>query len=227
VNASAVPITSVTSSVRGVSVELRGVAHRYGARLALEPQTFELSGGLTAVTGSNGSGKSTLLRILAGLLRPTQGTVQFRVDGRELSPVQRRPYVGLATPELSFYEEMTAFENLAFAAEARAMKRPAAAARGALERIGLAARADDRISELSSGMRQRVRLAFASLGDPPLLLLDEPGSHLDDEGRATLERWIALVAPNTLVVLATNDEREWRLAERRIQLRGRDLGHPA
>jgi ABC-type multidrug transport system ATPase subunit len=122
---------------------------------------------------------------------------------------------------------MTAFENLEFAADARGLRAPAAAAGESLERVGLAGRANDRMSALSSGMRQRVRLAFASLGAPPVLLLDEPGSHLDDEGRATLERWIALVAPNTLVVLATNDEREWRLAERRIQLRGRDLGHPA
>ena len=221
------PAAPVTHAVRGLSVEARGITHRYGMRVALEPQSFELAGGITAVTGSNGSGKSTLLRILAGLLRPSGGSLHIRADGRELSGVQRRPYVGLATPELSFYEEMTALENLAFAAEARGLPRPRETAHHALERIGLAARAEDRFSALSSGMRQRVRLAFSSLGDPPLLLLDEPGSHLDDEGRATLERWIALVAPNTLVVLATNDEREWRLAERRIQLRGRDLGHPA
>ena len=221
------PLAAVERSARGVSIEAKGLAHRYGTRLALEPQTFELSGGIAAVTGPNGSGKSTLLRILAGLLRPSEGQVRMVVDGRERGAAQRRTVVGLATPELSFYEEMSAFENLEFAAEARGLEAPAAAAREALERIGLAGRAMDRMSALSSGMRQRVRLAFASLGAPPILLLDEPGSHLDDEGRATLERWIALVAPSTLVVLATNDEREWRLAGRRIQLRGRDLGHPA
>lgn len=221
------PAAAVERGTRGVTVEARAVAHRYGTRLALEPQTFRLEGGITAVTGSNGSGKSTLLRILAGLLRPSEGEVVITVNGRERNVGERRAFVGLATPELSFYEEMTALENLAFAAEARGLVRPDAAAHEALERVGLAARAGDRFSALSSGMRQRVRLAFASLGAPPLLLLDEPGSHLDDEGRATLERWIALVQPSTLVVLATNDEREWRLAERRIQLRGRDLGHPA
>jgi heme exporter protein A len=227
VSAGHAPVVVAERSARGVTLGVRALSHRYGTRLALEPQTFDLAGGITAVTGSNGSGKSTLLRILAGLLRPTEGEVRMTVDGREQNAAARRPFVGLATPELSFYEEMTAFENLEFAADARGLRAPAAAAGESLERVGLAGRANDRMSALSSGMRQRVRLAFASLGAPPVLLLDEPGSHLDDEGRATLERWIALVAPNTLVVLATNDEREWRLAERRIQLRGRDLGHPA
>lgn len=221
------PAAAVERASRAATVEVRSLAHRYGSRLALEPQTFRLESGITAVTGANGSGKSTLLRIIAGLLRPSEGEVRVTVDGRDLEPGERRGSIGLATPELSFYEEMTAFENLEFAAEAHGLAAPARAAREALERVGLAQRADDRVGALSSGMRQRVRLAFASLGGPPLLLLDEPGSHLDDEGRATLERWIALVAPRTLVVLATNDEREWRLAERRIQLRGRDLGHPA
>ncbi len=208
-------------------VEARELSHRYGARVALEPLSFEIAPGITAVTGSNGAGKSTLLRILAGLLRPTRGESVVTVAGRAIPPAARREVVGLATPELSFYEEMSALENLSFAAEARGLPVPRDAARAALERVELIARADDLVGALSSGMRQRLRLAFAALGNPPLLLLDEPGSHLDDAGRAMLERWVALESRRALVVLATNDEREWRLAERRIQLRGRDLGHPA
>ena len=222
---SVAPVALATAN--SVRIEARGLTHRFGARVALEPQSFVLEGGIVAVTGPNGSGKSTLLRILAGLLRPSAGSVTVSWAGRDRSPAERRLRVGLVTPELSFYEALTLSENLSFAAEARGLADPRQAARRALERAGLADRTCDRVSALSSGLTQRARLAFASLGDPPLLLLDEPGSHLDDEARAGLESWIRTAASTGLVVVATNDEREWRIAERRIQLRGRDLGHTA
>jgi ABC-type multidrug transport system ATPase subunit len=76
-------------------------------------------------------------------------------------------------------------------------------------------------------MKQRLRLAFAVLRRPPLLLLDEPGSHLDDEGRALVEAVVSEQARSGLVIIATNEEREWRLAAERIELRGRGLGHSA
>lgn len=204
------------------------VAHRYGSRHALEPLDFAIDGpGLVAVTGPNGSGKSTLLRVLAGLLRPTVGTTRLAVGGRAIAPRERRHVVGLASPELHFYDELTARENLAFAAEARSLAVPARAASAALDAVGLGSRADDPVSALSSGMKQRLRLAFARLHDPAVLLLDEPGSHLDAEGFADFERAARAEAANRLVVLATNEPREWSLAERRIELSGRGLGHPS
>jgi ABC-type multidrug transport system ATPase subunit len=214
-------------SPRAVRIEARSLAHRFGARVALEPQTFTIERGIVAVTGPNGSGKSTLLRIVAGLLRPSEGECIVTVEGREVPPAARRLHAGLVSPELSFYEELSVIENLTFAAEARGLSAPGSAARAALERGGLAMRSADRAGALSSGLVQRLRLAFAALGKPPLLLLDEPGSHLDEDGRARLESWIREAAREGVVLLATNDEREWRLAERCIQLRGRDLGHPS
>jgi heme exporter protein A len=76
-------------------------------------------------------------------------------------------------------------------------------------------------------MKQRLRLGFAILHRPPVLLLDEPGAHMDEEGRGVLEAFVAQHAREGLVLLATNEEREWRLAERRIELAGRGLGDPA
>ena len=215
-------------SVRTVRIEARALSHRYGTRLALEPTSFAVDGGIVAVTGPNGSGKSTLLRIVAGLLRPTSGAAacEVSVAGEKIAPLQRRRHTGLLSPLLSFYEELSVIENLAFAAEAKGLPAPRRAAEAALERAGLAARAPDRAGALSSGLLQRLKLAFAGLGNPPLLLLDEPGSHLDDEGRAALETWIRDAARDSLVLLATNDERERRLAGHEVRVR-RDLGHPA
>lgn len=204
------------------------LSHRYGPRVALRPVSFDVAGpGAVAVTGENGSGKSTLLRILAGLLRPTRGRAGIEVGGVAIAPRQRRPHVGLATPELSFYEEFTAAENLRFAAESHGLPNVQAAVQDALVKTGLTPRAGDRVSAFSSGMKQRLRLAFAVLHDPEVLLLDEPGSHLDEEGRAVVERLVLERSATGLVVLATNDPREIELAQSRIPLSGRGLDHPA
>jgi len=219
---------SVAAPATAVSLSARDLAHRYAGRRGLSPVSFEVAApGVVAVTGANGSGKSTLLRIVSGLLRPSHGALRLTHDGRDVAPVERRRHVGLATPELAFYPEFTAHENLAFAAEAHGLAGPAAAADAALARVGLTARAHDRVSALSSGMKQRLRLAFALLHRPPLLLLDEPGAHMDEEGRGVLEAFVADHARTGLVLIATNEEREWRLAERRIELAGRGLGDPA
>jgi ABC-type multidrug transport system ATPase subunit len=211
-----------------LTLEASGLEHRYGARRGLDPLSFRLaSPAAVAVTGPNGAGKSTLLRILAGLLRPTVGVGALRLDGAPVRAEALRRRVGFASPELQFYDELSVEENLGFAAEARGLADARAAVGGALERVGLAARARDRVPALSSGMKQRLRLAFALLERPALLLLDEPGSHLDDEGRAMVARVISEQSRAGLVILATNDEREWRLATQRIELRRRGLGDPS
>ena len=216
------------ATAAALAVEAQGLAHLYTGRRGLLPVDFALAApGVVAVTGPNGSGKSTLLRLLAGLLRPTAGRSLVTLDGHAMPPAARRTMLGLASPELAFYDELTSLENLAFAAEARGDRAPRAAALEALERVGLDTRAGDRVMTLSSGMKQRLRLAFALLHRPRLLLLDEPGSHLDEEGKRLVERLADEEGRRGLVVIATNEEREWRLAAERIELRGRGLGHPA
>ena len=220
--------SAVAPAAAPVAVEARALRHRYSPLRGLDEVSFAVAApGAVAVTGVNGSGKSTLLRIVAGLLRPSGGALRVEAGGREIPFAERRTVVGLASPELAFYDEMTCAENLAFAAEARGIAAPRAAARAALERAELAGRADDLVAALSSGMKQRLRLAFALLHRPGILLLDEPGSHLDDAGRELVARLVAEERVHGLVIIATNDEREWRLAGERIELRGRGLGHPA
>jgi len=222
-------VSGATAVVSGaLEVEALGLEHFYAGRRGLAAVSFALrTPGAVAVTGPNGSGKSTLLRLLAGLLRPTAGRSVVRLAGRTVEPAERRTIIGFVSPELAFYDELSCRENLVFAAEARGARGAEALARAALEPVGLDTRAHDRVTALSSGMKQRLRLAFALLHRPPLLLLDEPGSHLDEEGKALVERVVREQARAGLVVIATNEEREWRLAAERIELRGRGLGHPA
>ena len=221
-------LPAAMSSAETVVLEARDLLHRYGRRIGLERLSFRAAApGMLAFRGANGSGKSTLLRILAGLLRPSEGETELAIEGAPTKRATRSRWVGYAAPDLAFYPEMTAGENLKFAAEARGLEHPAEAVGEALGRVGLESRAGDRVAALSSGMAQRLRLAFALLHQPPVLLMDEPGSHLDDEGRAAMSRLMAEERRQRLVVIATNEEREWSLADESIELRGRGLGHPA
>ena len=217
------------SDILAPSLRAEQLTHRYGRRATgVDGLAFVFEGpGAVAVTGPNGSGKSTLLKILAGLIRPSAGHATLRLGARELGPAERRRAVGLASPELEFYEEFTALENLRFAGECRRIADPAESARTVLAKVGLGARARDRVAAFSSGMKQRLRLAFAMLHQPAVLLLDEPGGHLDDAGREAVRDVVKQHAARGLVVLATNDPQEVQLAERRLELHGRGLGDPS
>jgi ABC-type multidrug transport system ATPase subunit len=166
--------------------------------------------GLVAVAGRNGSGKTTLLKILAGLLRPDSGSVEVRREGSLLSGDSRRHALGWAGPDLAFYDELTPRENLAFFRRAAGYGSAAGETDRRLAAVGLAAEAFDKpTGALSTGMRQRLRLAFACLFDPPLLLLDEPMVGLDAAGRELVAGLIASHRRAGAVLLASNDERDF------------------
>ena len=175
--------------------------------------------GLVAVTGRNGSGKTTLLKILAGLLRPSGGRVVVERAGSPLPPNERRLAVGWAGPDLSLYGELSAQENLEFFRRAAGRPIGREEIRRRLAAVGLAGEAiGRRVEELSTGMRQRLRLAFALLFDPPVLLLDEPAASLDAEGRGVVQEAVRRVRGEGAVVLASNDERDFERPEQVIEL---------
>ena len=200
-------------------VEARGLGVRLGGRVVFASLSFDWEGtGVIAVTGRNGSGKTTLLKVVAGLLAPGRGSIAWLDQGKPLKAHRARTRLGFVSPEIALYEDLTARENLAFFARARGQAWSDAEADSWLARLGLAGRGDDRLAAYSSGMKQRVKLAFALMAKPPLVLLDEPGSNLDDEGRALLADLVEDAARTALVVVATNDPAEASWAGRRIEL---------
>jgi ABC-2 type transport system ATP-binding protein len=176
-----------------------GIAKRYGEREALRPLTLELRAGeLTALIGPNGAGKTTLLSILAGVIRPSAGTVS-------LPPRQ----VGWVPQQTALYSRLTVTENLRLFARLERADDPRAVVARMLEQADLTGRADEELSRLSGGNRQRVNIAIGLLADPPVLLLDEPSAALDPRQRERLWRFVeSLVDAGTSVVFSTHEVAE-------------------
>jgi ABC-type multidrug transport system ATPase subunit len=166
-------------------LKISNLSKRYGRRLALDGVSFSApAGAIVALLGPNGAGKTTLFKCLLGV---TSYTGDVEVDGLSVAEhgkeVRRR--IGYLPQVPAFNDRDTCTQALGFLAELR--NAPDGQAAALLERVGLAANANDRVAELSGGMRQRLALAAALLSDPDLLLLDEPTANLDSESRERLE----------------------------------------
>lgn len=156
------------------------IVKRYGAVTAVDRLSFQVEEGETfALIGPNGAGKTTALKILLGLTRPDQGSVLLGRPGLPPHDARARHNLGYVPQRVEFPPARTVREVLTFFAEIRGLQR--AATDRALERVGLTHVAERRASELSGGYTQRLALAQALLGDPALLVLDEPTASLDPE----------------------------------------------
>ena len=182
-----------------IALALRGAGRRYGDRAALRDVTLELEAGRTLVVfGPNGAGKTTLLRMLATLLRPHAGEVE--VFGRQLPDdgYAVRGRIGFLGHDALLYRELSGRENLRFHARLHGVA--FARVDEALAAVGMTARADDPVAELSRGMVQRLAIARAVLHEPDLLLLDEPLANLDPAAAAQVAPLIGAASGATRVV---------------------------
>lgn len=189
------------------SVTAVDVGRHFGRRRALANISFTCrAGDIVGLLGPNGAGKSTLLSILATLLTASTGHVEYGTLTAATAGAGLRARLGLLGHDLYLYPELTARENLAFFARLYGLDHPDVRVDEALERAGLAARADDQVIGFSRGMRQRVALERALLHAPRLLLLDEPFTGLDQASAAALvARLRGLQAAGAIVLVATHD----------------------
>jgi len=183
------------------------VARHYGRRKALSQISFTCEPGeIVGLLGPNGAGKSTLLNILATLLAPSKGAVEYGGRTSEQGGAEIRAQIGMLGHDLFLYPELTARENLTFFAHLYGLAAVPAVVAAALETAGLPDRGDDLVSGFSRGMRQRIALERALLHGPRLILLDEPFTGLDHTSTAALvARLRERQRAGCLIVLATHD----------------------
>lgn len=179
----------MTEQGAAAAIEVRGLTVRQGPRVVLDAVDLSVrKGQACAVVGSNGSGKSALLRVVAALCRPSAGRV--RVGGWDVieHPERVRRTVGYVSDEAGLAERLTPLEHLGMVAAQHGLGRAdrRAAAESMLELVDLTAQARTYVGALSRGQRRRLALALALVHDPPIILLDEPLSGVDEIGRGEL-----------------------------------------
>ncbi|MEE9441369.1 MAG: heme ABC exporter ATP-binding protein CcmA [candidate division Zixibacteria bacterium] len=200
-------------------LEVKKLFKNFGFRKVLRDVSFELQSGQSlAITGRNGSGKTTLLRLLAGLASPTRGEVIYYDSSGRLNRSTTRQILSYVGPEMTLYDPLTAEENLRFFATMRGVSITSEEIKTTLKEIGLKGRGKDKYGAYSSGMKQRLKYAVALLNKPAFLLLDEPTSNLDDDGKNLVSKVIERQKENGILIIATNEKEEYGIAEKLYQL---------
>jgi putative ABC transport system ATP-binding protein len=213
-------------------LEVNALTHRYGNATVARMSSWTVEAGEPwLLLGASGSGKTTLLHCLAGILVPSEGTV--KVGGTDLASLGgsaldrfRGRNIGLLPQRLHLIDCLSVLDNLLLAQYAAGLPRDAAAARNALDALGLAGRANERPHRLSFGQQQRVALARALINRPRLVLADEPTSNLDDANcSAVLDLLLEQASRSgAALVIATHDQRVKGRIERRVELAGSEVG---
>ncbi|HEX6877452.1 MAG TPA: ATP-binding cassette domain-containing protein [Nocardioidaceae bacterium] len=214
-------------SVPTSTIELAGVGKRYGRKRALDDVDLAFDRGVTGLLGPNGAGKTTLLRIVATSIAADSGQVRLLgldPHGSHADVTAVRRELGYLPQELGYPSDMTAFgfvEYVAVLKEWNDRERRVQEVRRVLDLVDLTDQATTRVSRLSGGQRRRVGLAQALLGDPRLVVLDEPTTGLDPAQRADLRRTLSALGHRSTVLLSTHQTEDVAaLCERVVVLAG-------
>jgi ABC-type multidrug transport system ATPase subunit len=188
-------------------IEITGLSKRYGRHdWALKEISLTIENGIFGLLGPNGAGKTTLMRILATLLKPTEGSVSM--NGRPLShPEEVRKVIGYLPQHFQIYPHLTGVEFLDYVAVMKGIRdarRRKAEIEERLEQVNLTAKAHKKVRTYSGGMRQRLGIAQALLGNPEILIVDEPTAGLDPEERVRIRNLFSQFSRNRILILSTH-----------------------
>jgi heme exporter protein A len=189
------------------SIQGESVSKNFGRRVIFKNLSFHFNkNGIYGISGPNGSGKSTLIKIIAGINSPTTGRINHSDNQKDIIPEKLHNYLGFVSPYLVLYEEFSALENLRQFAKIRDVRFNEEKVHSLLNDFLLYDRKDDLVKTYSSGMKQRMKFIFALMHSPKFVLLDEPTSNLDEEGKNTVYRIIRKEAEENLVIVASNEK---------------------
>ncbi|HEX7356326.1 MAG TPA: ABC transporter ATP-binding protein [Ignavibacteriaceae bacterium] len=189
------------------SVEAVELNKSFGRRLIFNDLHFKFDkSGIYGISGPNGSGKSTLVKIIAGIIGASKGKIIHKANDKQIVDENLHNHIGFVSPYLILYEEFSTYENMKLFAEIRGVKFNSERVDYLLEKFLLFKRKDDLLKTYSSGMKQRVKFIFALMHSPELLILDEPTSNLDDEGKNSVYELIKEEGQKNIVLIASNEK---------------------
>jgi len=201
------------------SIQSQKLSKLFGRRLIFKDINFSWSdAGIFGISGPNGSGKSTLVKIVAGLIAPSQGKIIHKNSDGEIIPEKLHNHIGFVSPYLVLYEEFSAWENLKIFEKIRGFTLNKEIVMKYLTKFLLENRKNDLVKTYSSGMKQRLKFIFALMHSPEVLIFDEPTSNLDEEGKKSVYEIIEETSRNSIVVIASNEERDLSLCKEKILL---------
>ena len=206
-------------STNQYSIQGESISKNFGRRVIFKNLSFQFdTNGVYGISGPNGSGKSTLIKIVAGINSPSSGKINHKENQKEIVPEKLHNYLGFVSPYLVLYEEFSAWENLEQFAKIRNVKFNKEKIELLLNDFLIYDRKDDLVKTYSSGMKQRMKFIFALMHSPKLILLDEPTSNLDDEGKNTVYKIIKREAEENIVIVASNEKTDLALCSETIML---------
>jgi len=192
-----------------VSLTVNNLSKRFNREWIFRKLSYEfLPGNTYAITGPNGSGKSTLLQVLWGQLPPTDGELNFSNGSQPLAIEEVYKHVSIATPYMDLIDEFSLQEQLEFHFKLK-VPRSALRIEEMMERMYLSDARDKHISNFSSGMRQRLRLALAFYTESSFVFLDEPGTNLDQKAFDWYRKELASIPAGTTTFIASNQPAEY------------------
>jgi heme exporter protein A len=196
------------------SLEAAGLNKSFGRRLIFNNLNFKFDkAGVYGISGPNGSGKSTLVKIIAGIIGASKGKIIHKLDYVEISEEHIHNHIGFVSPYLVLYEEFTTYENLKLFADIRGVKFNQERVDYLLNKFLIFKRKDDLLKTYSSGMKQRAKFIFALMHSPQLLILDEPTSNLDEEGKNSVYEIVKEEGQKNIVLIASNEKNDLELCD--------------
>jgi heme exporter protein A len=201
------------------SLEVTQLTKYFGRRLIFNNLNFKfVDNGIYGISGPNGSGKSTLVKILAGIIGSNKGKVKHSINDKEIIEEKIHNHIGFVSPYLILYEEFSAEENLMMFAKIRGVEYNKQRIDHLFEKFLLYKRKDDFVKTYSSGMKQRLKFIFALMHSPQLIILDEPTSNLDDEGKNSVYEIVREEGKKNIVLIASNEKNDLELCSETIFL---------
>ena len=215
-----------------MTLEVRSLSKNYGKVQALKNVSFKIDTGVYGLLGPNGAGKSTMIRIITGSMRASSGEVLYNGSRIRENEKAYKKILGYVPQRLGMYDSFTAARFLEYMAVLKELKRkkiPEEVER-VLKIVGLQEDALRRLGGFSGGMKQRVLIAQALLGDPRIIILDEPTAGLDPKERIKIRNFISRIGENRTILLATHVVSDVESIAREILLLGdgelKDKGTP-